>query len=75
MTELCQCIDVLIVDSDIRAMLLRTLVRTMALAVPGGRMHCFASTKQLADDWMHNYGVDALAVLERFYEFERTKVA
>jgi acyl-CoA reductase-like NAD-dependent aldehyde dehydrogenase len=75
MSELCACIDVLIVDSDIRAMLLRTLVRTMALAVPDRKMHTFGSAKQLAEDWMRNYQVDALAILERFYEFERAKVA
>lgn len=75
MTELCACIDVLIVDSDIRAMLLRTLVRTMALAVPDRKMHTYGSVKQLAENWMRNYHVDALATLERFYEFERMKVA
>jgi hypothetical protein len=75
MTELCACIDVLIVDNDIRAMLLRALVRTMALAVPGGKVHCFASVDQLAQTWMRDYQVDAVAVLERFHEFERTKVA
>lgn len=75
MSELCACFDVLIADSDIRAMLLRTLVRTMALAVPGRKMHVFGSTEQLAADWKRNYGVDALAVLERFRVFEQTKVA
>ena len=75
MAELCACIDVLIADNDIRAMVLRSLVRTMALAVPGRKMHTFSSVKQLADDWTRKYDVDAVSVLERFQEFERTKVA
>lgn len=75
MSELCACMDVLVPDRDIRAVLLRALVRTMAVAVPGGKMHVFVDEKQLADDWTRNYRVDALNVLERFREFEQTKVA
>jgi hypothetical protein len=75
MTEMCACLDVLIVDTDIRAMLLRTLAKSMALAVPDGKMHVFTSGKHLAEDWMRNHQVDALRVLERFHEFERMKVA
>ena len=75
MSELCACFDVLIEDRDIRATLLRTLVRAMALTVPGRKMHVFGSEAQVAHEWKNHYGVDAVAILERFKAFEQTKVA
>jgi hypothetical protein len=75
MAELCATIDILILDRDIRATLIRTFVRAMALAVPGPKMHVFGSADQIAADWKKKYGVDAAAVLARFRVFEETKVA
>jgi hypothetical protein len=75
MSELCACFDVLIEDRDIRATLIRTLVRAMALAVPGRKMHVFGSEVQVAREWRKLYGVDALSILQRFKAFEQTKVA
>lgn len=75
MADLCDCIDVLIEDRDIRATLLRTLVRAMSLAVPGRKMHVFGSSGEVASVWRRNHGVDAASILERFHRFEQTKVA
>jgi hypothetical protein len=75
LSELCDCIDLLIVDTDIRSILIRTVARAMALAAPGRNLHVFGSAEHLASDWRRNYQVDALAMLERFRVFEQAKVA
>jgi len=75
MAELCACLDILIEDTDVRATLIRTMVRAMALAVPARKMHVFGSPERLADQWKRLYAVDAHDVLARFREFEGAKVA